>query len=188
MASLDGKQMYANMLDYYDKLNDQFDFNEVLKGNTLKDLFRADIAKFLMYLSASDGVIAQDEVDFILEFLDEVGFFLTRESLSEFIDEHDIYTKAFETSAPLILQLTVMMDNKFNEDGKSVDPSVSELLCDTFKTVGLNFIKCDGDIDEQEMSDWETYVNTLDSFVKANHYKFKNDDDVAGAVDAPTKA
>lgn len=167
------KEMYHKILDFYDELGDKYDVRDQFDGMTIKEVLKGDITRFLMYLSASDGVIASDEVEFIHEYLDDPDITFTPQSLSDFIDQYNIYSRDFETTAPAIMRLTVRIDNDLVESGVREESSLCETLCGLFKTVGQEFIRCDGDIDDQEMADWETYVNMLDKYIRDNHYSHK---------------
>lgn len=166
------KKMYRNILDFYDSLGEQFDVREDFDGLTIKEVLKGDITRFLMYLSASDGVIAANEVDAIHEYLDEPDISFTPESLSKFIDDYNIYSHDFETTVPSILRLTVKIDNEFEKTDSNAPSNISDTLCELFKAVGQDFMRVDGDIHGREVADWETYIKTLDDYIKANHHKY----------------
>lgn len=184
----DVKELYEKALAYYEKVGNRPEFDGLLEGMTVKELLRLEVARFLMYLSASDGQILQEEVEFVSEYLGEVEEELTPESVNELIKENNIYSREFENTAPMILRFTVMADNKAYEAGEFADSMPSEMLVDMFKSIGQDFIACDGDVDEQELADWETYMKTLNNYIKTHLHKFQDGNRSDGAVVAPAKA
>ena len=70
--------------------------------------FTMDLISYLGYLAASDGRITRVETDLITDL---TGFDVTPAKLKEVIENNNIYSVEFETTAPKTLQLLVDVDN-----------------------------------------------------------------------------
>ena len=74
----------------------------------IRNILSIDFLNFLMYLSASDWDINDEEVTFIREHLD---FNLSKKSIQELIKEYNIYTVDYEKKIPYSMKLFVEADN-----------------------------------------------------------------------------
>ncbi len=124
---------------------------------------KIEIGMFMMYLSASDGTIQWDEASIISDICD---LNLSPSNLGDFIRDKNIYSTEFESKVPVTFKLMVTADNELRKAG--VDVTGSDLLLETYKAVGEALVKADGDVDENEVSDYKIYINMLERYRDEN--------------------
>ena len=138
---------------------------------------RLDIAKFMMYLSASDGTIQWDEVKMIIDIcnLEED---LTPDNIGTYIRKNNIYSKEFEQTPPKILIDFVNVDYELVKNGVDVfdfleenlfkDMPFSRSIVFLFELIGKKLIESDGCVSENEKQDFEIYINMMKKYVDEN--------------------
>ena len=122
-------------------------------------LARIDIAKFMMYLSASDGEIKWEEAEAISFYC---GLDITPNTLGQFIRENNIYSTEFESTAPATLQLLVLLSNALD------NPEISEGFITTCNEIGKQLILSDGYVNDNEVSDYNIYINMMERYLDEN--------------------
>lgn len=127
-------------------------------GPDISNDFRLDVARFLMYLSASDNKIAIQEAEVIAEMC---GIDLPPEELGKIIKESYIYSEAFEKHVPRSLEMAVILDNAFNGD---VEGLLSDIIINTFQLAGKELIEADGKAEDVEIRDYNIYINMLEDY------------------------
>lgn len=127
-----------------------------------RQALRIDLMMFLMYLSASDGTVEEEEAEFLEEYLD---WDLSPEQIKKFIKERKIYSTRFENEVPLVMKLLVRTDQALCEKGEH-EKLVSELLYEIYNELGKEFLACDSDIDDNEVQDLTIYLNTLKKYIQ----------------------
>lgn len=136
-----------------------------------REQLKREFLDFISYLSASDGMIATFEADFLRNYFD---IFLTAEELRKYIDEHNTYTAAFEKKVPQTLIDLVKRDNAvFRETGK-LTISYSLAFCKVFECVAKEFLVCDGDAAESEVTDMTIYITMLNEYRNENYIGPRN--------------
>lgn len=124
-----------------------------------------DLSKFMMYLSASDGIIVPDEAAAISEIL---GVSITPEDVKKFISENKIYTEQFERTVPDTMKKLVSADNEMSNMEIEHGQDSSEILMAIYKSIGEELIGSDGDVDISEKTDLYIYLTTLDKYLDNN--------------------
>lgn len=128
----------------------------------------ANLVNYLMYLSSSDGQIKPEEVRFISEVADAQ---IPAECMAEYIRENNIYSTEFENDVPVALQFAVKLDNEIYKRGLSEqvnNTNLSEVIMQTFGYVGKSLLQSDGDIDDNEKSDFMIYMGMMNKYIKDN--------------------
>lgn len=128
----------------------------------------ANLVNYLMYLSSSDGQIKPEEVRFISEVADAQ---IPAERMVEYIRENNIYSTEFENDVPVALQFAVKLDNEIYKRGLSEqvnNTNLSEVIMQTFGYVGKSLLQSDGDIDDNEKSDFMIYMGMMNKYIKDN--------------------
>lgn len=154
------KSMINSMINFGDALEDVSDFGEL----SVKQVLRHDILKYLLYLSASDGVVDEAEAEFIKDYLD---LDMTPTLWKKFIQENNIYSTDFESKIPVGLTIFLKADNNAVRNDSNV-PNICDLYIGTFETIGNILIQIDGDIDDQEVEDLDIYLSLLKEYVEEN--------------------
>lgn len=124
-----------------------------------------DLSKFMMYLSASDGIIVPDEAEAIGEIL---GVKITPDDVKKFISENKIYTEQFERTVPETMKKLVSADNEMAKQNMAAEQDSSEILMAIYKSIGEELIGSDGDVDISEKTDLYIYLTTLDKYLDNN--------------------
>lgn len=120
---------------------------------SIKDLFKMETHRFFMYLSASDGVIASNERDYMNELFDAK---LSTEDYEKLIKDTNTYSLGFEEDLPLsfkILALFEARDDEKTEDVRNTYPNLTTVVFDFYREAGIEFVSCDRDVDTKELDD-----------------------------------
>lgn len=150
------KQALDELLDICDKNSKQTHESESISFE--RSQLKKDIVNFLSYLSSSDGIISSYEVDFIADY---VGNRMTEEELRKYVDENNTYSSEFEQTVPPTLKRLVK-----DEQEHTCSYSNAKAFVEVFKALGKEFVVCDGEADDNEVSDFSTYTTTLDNFLE----------------------
>lgn len=154
-----------NLIRSMYKYCDAFDKIKKFADLPLREILRQDILRFLFYLSASDGVVKQTEVDFINMYL---GYDYTDSELLDYIRENHIYSVDFENKVPFSLKVYVYADNTRRERGNASNHAISVDYLTCFNLLGTEFIQIDGDVDSQEVEDINIYLDNMRGYVQGN--------------------
>lgn len=91
--------------------------------------------------------------------------------MAEYIRENNIYSTEFENDVPVVLQFAVKLDNEIYKRGLSEqvnNTNLSEVIMQTFGYVGKSLLQSDGDIDDNEKSDFMIYMGMMNKYIKDN--------------------
>ena len=159
------KKLVDNILNVCDTLEDTpVGIRKDHPGFSLRKAFTLDVMNFIMYLSASDGHVTWREADYLSDLMD---MRVTPDNMREIIEEHNVYSVEFEEKVPLSLQLFVKADKWMLSIGNKDNANLAKTVIDGFyEMVGRDFIKCDGDIDDNELRDLNIYLGTLRDYVR----------------------
>ena len=153
-----------------------------LKGQgvdlSLRDCFFVETSQFLMYLSASDGRVKWSEAQYISELFDMPA---TPDQLTSIIKKNNIYSTKFESEIPLSIRVFVKADNRLIDLGKTPENFACKMIADFWENIGKDFLRCDGDLDGNEVKDLRIYMNMVNSYIdselrvaKKNAYSSQN--------------
>lgn len=155
---------------------------------------KAEIARFLMYLAASDGEIQWSEASCI-SYLFDLNF--SPQTLATFIRENNIYSTEFENQAPATFKFAVGIDNKLYESNvkeiTDADYDLPKALISVYQMAANFFINVDGDEAANELADLKIYLNMMNSYYDENTARNKESvsgfsKNTASGVTAPTKS
>ena len=130
------------------------------------DEIKTELINFLTYLSASDGTIAGYESDFIRDYL---GVPMSPDEISSYITENNTYSKKFEQTVPPSLKKLVRSDKaKQNHNTDTFAAILSDAVAylKVYEAAGKEFIVCDGQATEEEVSDYTTYTDMLRKYIE----------------------
>lgn len=133
-----------------------------LYGNDIK----TELLDFLTYLSASDGSIRPFEADFIKEYLNVE---MSPNEISAYITENNTFSKEFEQKVPAALKRSVQSDKEKRLTGGSdaaVIISDAAAYIKVFEAAGKEFLVCDGEAADAEISDFTTYIDMLKKYAE----------------------
>ncbi len=161
---LKAQNAFVLMSKLYEALEEDGVVKSPIKGVTLPELLRMDIAEYMMYLSAADGLIEKNEVRL---FRAITGFKDGAEGIIEHIKDNNIYSVAYESNVPYSMHVAIEADEAYFEaTGQNRDPSLPEILLDLYENIGLLLIQADDDISQSERRDFNIYLNTLKEYMK----------------------
>lgn len=162
---------------YYEKLCGLCDILDEKKlwdspefeGVHLRDIFRHNIGEYLLYLSASDNTIT-DEESYLYNAI--TGFNGNKEKMVQYINDNDIYSSRFESEVPLIIRL-VKECEKNAIGAKNIiqincNKSCCDLFTDFFTLISNVMIEIDNEVACPELEDSNIYLNTINKFVCTN--------------------
>ncbi len=133
---------------------------------SLRELFKLEALRFLMYLSASDGKVVAAERNFMNELFDQD---LSVQSYVKLIESSETYSMDFENTVPLSMKYLALFDAKFDLLGDAIGNKFINLIpvvLDFYKRAGASFICCDGDVDQQEIDDMMAYIAKKEIILK----------------------
>lgn len=156
----DFKRIIDTIYAVCDSLNNSYDLGEL----SMKELMRMDLLKFVLYLGAADEVIAQEEADFITEYLE---WEMTIPQWCEFIKKQNLQTDSILDDIPLTLKIFVDADNKAYSYDNSI-MNVCENYIFVFETLGELFIESDNNVDRREQIALGKYISMLRQYYDDN--------------------
>ena len=128
----------------------------------LRDVFQMDIAKFIMYLSASDGTLSFEELQAYREITGFGGD--TIDTIKEFIKENNIYSMDFESEPPLIMKILCTAERYARMLGASFDESILKTIALLYKVIGRIIVSIDGGITYNEKRDLNIILSTIEGY------------------------
>lgn len=167
------KRILEDFYDYCDALDkDGIGISYVAPklDMSTREVIELNMTDFCLYLSASDGVIAVKESEFIREYM---GYNLSVSDMRDSITEHNIYSEEFEKKIPLSVITMVKADNYlYNHDGSAhidkPDSPRSKFLVKLYEKIGRELLACDDNISENETRDLAIYTGNLTEYVNQN--------------------
>ena len=148
------KDTYLKTLKIYHDLEKNEVVKSPIEGISIIEILRIDIAEFLMYLSAADGTIDQNEV---LVFREITGFKDGIEGIIRHIEDNDIYSTAYESTVPYSMR-------------QKRATTLPRQLIKLYQSIGLSLIQADGEIAHDERRDYNIYIDTLEDYAEENGF------------------
>lgn len=132
-----------------------------------KSAIMFDMARFAMYLAASDGEIKWEEAKIISDYFD---LSLTPQTVRDYIRRLNIYSTEFESTPPLTLQTLIAGDNLLYDNNLhgSLDTWGSEALLNTYKAIAVEIMNADGEQHENEVADATIYLQMMQEYIDNN--------------------
>ena len=137
---------------------------------TSREGFKADLLKYILYLSAADNKITPKEADFLAEF---TGFTFTPQSMAPLLRDFDINGEAFRTDPPLTLMLLINSDNAEFMTNRAAASNQTEVFLSLYEHLGKTFIACDGTTEKSEERRFLDYYTMLLRFARVNHLGYR---------------
>ncbi|MCQ2459187.1 MAG: hypothetical protein MJ081_02320 [Ruminococcus sp.] len=128
-------------------------------------IFKIELMFFLMYLSASDGVIDKEEVQ-VINYLFDLN--MQSYHINDMINEHNIYSREFENRIPISIMISVNMDNFMWNVGKKESTVGSETIISTIQQIGMLIVKSNGNINIDKMNSLRNYIANLEKYREDN--------------------
>ena len=131
---------------------------------SLKNLLKLDIAQYLMYLSASDGRIDDNEV---IVYQVVTGYGDKLQDIIKYIKDNRIYSTSFESTVPYSMKIAVEAEYvRLRVTGKTLEHPLPELVFNLYEYIGMTLIQADGGVTYNERRDYNIYLNTLKEYMR----------------------
>lgn len=156
--------------DYYDKLShlcDSLDekdlWNKSDTGIDLSEIFRSDIANYMLFLSASDKFLNPAEEKL---FCDVTGYEGNVKELMNVVLEYDLFSPEYAKQLPLILKIVADAEEKtFGSKGIDRPIKLQDTFSTFYKMLGSSVIIADGKITDSEAADLKAIYKTISEFI-----------------------
>lgn len=164
------KQELVNAKEFYDKLSelcmsiDRQNWASLPAGSklTVTDVLRIDVARFIMYLCASDGRLTPEELE-VFNYI--TGYRIQSvQSLGKMINDSGVYSTDFESEPPLIMTLIKRAEDNLASQGGGSD-SALPVVVSLFEAIGAVLISADGGVTYNEKRDLNIYIDTMRKFI-----------------------
>lgn len=168
------KNFYGKLCDLCDILDEKEIWNTPdYPAFSLREVFRHDLAEFMMYLSSSDGYITEEEAAF---FTAVTGYNGDLGKLAAYVENNGIYSAKFESETPLIIRIVSECERNMGKNSIfcNVNKSLSELFSEFFSMVGKVLISVDKEVACPETEDLNIYRITIDSYINRNSPKMED--------------
>ncbi len=153
--------MYDNLKSEIKKLYELCDSyewfwrNEIKTRQSFRESLRWGLFFYLLYLSASDGVLKQAEVDFINECLKNQ---FSISEVKELAEDGGMADFASQPAPAFSIFARIDLASK----SKGTPTYHAERLLTLYQNLGLAFIACDNEHNEQEMANYTNYIAMLE--------------------------
>jgi len=148
------KDTLKTLYEYADELERKGGYSRIGK-NTLKEYFRFDLLKYLLWLS-DDGGFSKEETEFANDVL---GFRYSSKEYRDFYVNLNI-SKKFQNSVPDSYTVFVTEEQKSNFAAKT---SVAQTIADFYRILGICFVSADHNATESEVYRLTEYIVFLRS-------------------------
>ena len=128
----------------------------------LRDFNRIQLFQFLVYLSAADGQITEDEKDFLNIAFD---YKLTAQEYVRLIGDCNINQDAQDI--PFAITTATKFDRDARLNGYAIKSSATAIL-DLYKVAGENFIAIDGVVSPSEKQVLDAFITKVNSYIRMN--------------------
>ena len=131
-----------------------------------RERLKKEFLNFISYLSASDGMIAELEAEFLKVYFNII---ISAADLRKYIDDNNTYSSEFESTVPQTLINMNRRDNQVYADTGKLAVSYGLTYCKAFECVAKEFLVCDGDATESEVTDMTIYIKMLNDYRNSNY-------------------
>ena len=155
------RRFIKHYFDFGEAIDDEYHANFTIvnelksKGYSIQSIFLSNLCTFLSYLSMTDNIISDKEVEFINDYL---SLNYNKNRIIEIIGKID---KNYKDKLPISFIIAHELDNEL-QDGNNY----LEFTNNFYQTFGALFITCDSKIDPKEKSIFLTYCDNLEKNVK----------------------
>lgn len=147
---------YCNMLD-------KAGIGSRDKSLSMWQICKIDMLQFLAHMASGDGGVCFRETLFIR---DNLGFNFTPDKLTMFKYERNLDSDAFRSRIPTSVTYFANADVNAPEKLTGVTTAITKTLVATFRKLGEEFIACNNQVSEKELSDFTQYMALLDHYVE----------------------
>ena len=154
---------FEGMCNVFDRVEEIGLYKNPFGQFSLRKVLELDIAGFLMFLSASDGVIDEEEVEL---YQAVTGYTDSVDEIVDFIVENNIYSAEFESTIPISMKVAVEAERNYHKimemDHRYTFPG---MLYNLYERIGKALIGIDGSITAEERRDYSVYLTNLKEYI-----------------------
>ena len=130
-----------------------------------REYLRGELLSFAMYLFSSDGIVTLEESQFLNDYL---GYDFPPSAIEQIMNNANAYRDGYASAIPATLIAFKNIDNVIYNTGGTNVSSSCDLLIDLYKEFGNEFLACNNDISDKEVSDLTLYLRNMDTYIKNN--------------------
>lgn len=156
-------RQYSMMYMIFETLDTDGVIKSPVKDTKLTEVFRINIAEYLMYLSVSDGKIDDQEVEVFRKI---TGFRDSIEGIYDYIKYNSKYLTDYSNTVPSSMKVAVKAEKNLEKaTGVRRNPTLPAMLLNLYEVIGAGIITADGDINYNERHAYNTYLDTLEDYM-----------------------
>lgn len=158
-----------NLIDSLVKRLDEV--GKEIKLDNLGQAAQIEIASFMIFISAADGIIKWEEASVISELCD---LNLTPQSIGSFIEKQNIFSEEFPQKVPLCLQVMVDIDNHlWDQNPTNETPDIPGVIIEVFKLAAAAVAMSDENIHDIETIAFDGYIGRMLKYIAENSKRRK---------------
>ncbi len=131
----------------------------------LRDILAVSVGDFMVYLSAADGQLNNDEVT---AYRTITGYGDSADDIIAYIKKYNIYSVDFENQPPAIMVEFNGIERQMVARGAKLTSSALILLVSLFANIGACILTVDGSLTDTEKRDYGLIMNTIATYAKEN--------------------
>ena len=124
---------------------------------------KIDFLQFLAFLTSGDGGVCFRETLFIK---DNLGFHFTPDKLTMFKYERSLDSAEFRSRIPTAVTYFANADVNAPDKLPGVCTAITKTLVATYRQLGQEFIACNNNSSDRELSDFTQYMALLDHYIE----------------------
>ncbi len=166
---LHARQYFNKIADICDIIDAKGWWNKPDNVNlTLRDILQNDIEDFIVYLSASDGTVSDDEIDAYkaITGLTDDNFHTKKKNTAP---SHD-----FRNEPPFIFKVLSRAEINAIARGARFESSVLGNVMALYRVIGHTIMSADGNVSEHEKNDFDTVMQTIADYIEDHDTIAKN--------------
>lgn len=132
-----------------------------IPGTSMKRIVPSEVKYLFLYLTASDGVIDDAEVEFFNEVF---GYSFTAQECKELIVKCGIYSNEFANRLPLLFNIALYSEEwmRARTHTTGIDaPDLVETMINGYQIIGKQVMSADGSASLHEKVDLYDYINSI---------------------------
>lgn len=151
-----------NLCKKYCNILDRAGIGSKDKSLSMWQICKIDFLQYLAHLASGDGGVCFRETLFIR---DHLGFSFTPDKLTMFKYERNLDCDEFRSRIPTSVTYFANADVNAADKLPGVKTAITKTLVSAFRQMGQEFIACNDQVSERELSDFTQYMALLDHYV-----------------------
>lgn len=166
---LHAREYYYKIADICDTIDAKGWWNKPANVTlTLRDILQNDIEDFIMYLSASDGVVSSEEISAYKA--------ITGSNADNFktFEQRNIASLDFQSEPPFIFKVLSRAEINAMARGARFESSVLGNVMALYRVIGHTIMSADGSVSAKEKADFDIIMQTIADYIEKHDTIAKN--------------